>query len=91
MKSLKRFIPQEMQDNLNQNPLLKWMVLILMVGIGILLIHKGIRGIRTKSIESKGTQYTGTPAVMVASGFVFAGSLLVVGSALVGSGAMGTP
>ena len=86
MNTLKQLIPDEMREHLNRSPFMKWGVLVLMVVVGLMVLRKGILGIRKRHIISKGKTYTGTGAVWIGGSFVVTGTLLLIGTVAVSLG-----
>lgn len=81
---IKEAIPKEEQDKLNHNPYFQVGVMIFISIVGLLLLRKGLVGIRNKYIVGKwGREYVGATAVIF--GIIFC----LCGLGLLGMGCYG--
>ena len=65
MRGLRHLIPDHVKDQINQSPYAVYIAAALMALVGALFLRNGMKGIREKSIVSKGRRYTGSAAVVV--------------------------
>lgn len=76
---LKHLIPKDMRESLNQNPTFQWVVVVFMVVVGILLVVKGVDGLRNKRLTGKhGRVFKGTTAQVLGALYAAMGTLLAV-------------
>lgn len=81
---VEEFVPLETKAKLNESPWLKAGVILIMLLIGPLLISKGVQGVRSKHIVSKGREYTGTVAVIISVLWVVTGVVMLGGALTLG-------
>ncbi len=80
MSGLKRLIPDDVRNRLNESPIFQLAVIALIAAVGTFLIWNGLKGIRTRSITSKGREYTGGTAIAVGVLQCLAGGMAIAGA-----------
>lgn len=81
MRGLRHLIPRETQDSLNKNPVFQWAVVALLAVVGVLLVVKGVGGVRDKRLVAKhGRVFEGTMAQVLGGLYVALGAAMTLGS-----------
>ncbi len=79
MRGLKRLIPKEVSDSLNANPTFQWVAIAIAVVVGVLLVVKGVDGLKHKRLTGKhGRVFKGTTAQVLGVVYIALGALIVV-------------
>lgn len=76
------FVPRDIQESLSRASWFRWATIALLLCIGPLLVYKGWVGIKTKTVTSKGREYTGLAAVVIGGLWVLMGAAMAGGAIL---------
>lgn len=79
MRALRYLVPRDVKDSLDASAIFQWFVTLLMVAIGVMLVVKGINGIKNQRLSGKyGRVFEGSTAQVLGVIYIALGILMAV-------------